>query len=109
MNTLPVPARGEVWLINLNSEDKQGRPCLVIQNDAGNDHAPTTIVAPISTLPTDSPVVIKVNTASKTRPFYINFALLRCIHKSRLLKKLGRVDQATLEGVNRAIRKSLAV
>ena len=43
------PKRGEVWLVNWNpargSEQAGRRPALVIQNDIGNEKAPTTIVA----------------------------------------------------------------
>ena len=46
------PKRGEIWLVNWNpargSEQAGKRPALVIQNDIGNEKAPTTIVAAIS-------------------------------------------------------------
>jgi len=46
------PKRGEVWVVNWNpargSEQAGKRPALVIQNDIGNEKAPTTIVAAIS-------------------------------------------------------------
>jgi len=46
------PVRGEVWLVNWNpargSEQAGKRPALVIQNDIGNEKAPTIIVAAIS-------------------------------------------------------------
>ena len=49
---LPWPRRGEVWLVNFNpgrgSEQQGIRPALIIQNDVGNRHAATTIVAAIS-------------------------------------------------------------
>jgi len=45
------PRRGEVWLVNWNpargSEQAGIKPVLVIQNDIGNEKAPTTIVAAI--------------------------------------------------------------
>lgn len=46
------PKRGEAWLVNWNSargsEQAGKRPALVIQNDIGNEKAPTTILATIS-------------------------------------------------------------
>lgn len=45
--------RGDVWLVNWNpargSEQAGKRPALIIQNDVGNQHASTTIVAALST------------------------------------------------------------
>jgi mRNA interferase MazF len=44
--------RGEVWLVThagVGSEIRGQRPALVIQNDAGNHFAATTIVAAITT------------------------------------------------------------
>ena len=44
------PKRGEVWVVNWNpargSEEAGKRPALVIQNDIGNEKAPTTISLP---------------------------------------------------------------
>lgn len=44
--------RGQIYYIDLDggrgSEVAKTRPCLVIQNDIGNKHSPTTIVLPIS-------------------------------------------------------------
>ena len=46
------PRRGEVYWVRLDpvvgSEQGGTRPALVVQNDVGNERAPTTIVAPIT-------------------------------------------------------------
>lgn len=45
--------RGDVVVVELDptegSEQRGTRPCLVVQNDAGNENAPTTIVVPFTT------------------------------------------------------------
>lgn len=45
--------RGEIVIVELDptqgSEQRRTRPCLVVQNDVGNDNAPTTIVVPFTT------------------------------------------------------------
>jgi mRNA interferase MazF len=45
--------RGDIVIVELDptkgSEQRGTRPCLVVQNDAGNANAPTTIVAPFTT------------------------------------------------------------
>lgn len=44
--------RGQIYYVDLDggrgSEVQKTRPCLVIQNDIGNKHSPTTIIVPIS-------------------------------------------------------------
>ena len=45
--------RGDIVIVDLNptegSEQRGTRPCLVVQNDVGNENAPTTIVVPFTT------------------------------------------------------------
>jgi mRNA interferase MazF len=45
--------RGDVVIVELDptrgSEQRGTRPCLVVQNDVGNENAPTTIVVPFTT------------------------------------------------------------
>ncbi|AFO55596.1 MULTISPECIES: type II toxin-antitoxin system PemK/MazF family toxin [Natrinema] len=45
--------RGDIVVVELDptrgSEQRGTRPCLVVQNDVGNENAPTTIVVPLTT------------------------------------------------------------
>ncbi|QLH81171.1 type II toxin-antitoxin system PemK/MazF family toxin [Halosimplex pelagicum] len=45
--------RGDIAIVELDptrgSEQRGTRPCLVVQNDVGNENAPTTIVVPLTT------------------------------------------------------------
>ena len=45
--------RGDIVIVGLDptkgSEQRGTRPCLVVQNDAGNENAPTTIIVPFTT------------------------------------------------------------
>lgn len=45
--------RGDIVIVELDptrgSEQRGTRPCLVVQNDVGNENAPTTIVVPFTT------------------------------------------------------------
>jgi len=45
--------RGDIVIVELDptggSEQRGKRPCLVVQNDIGNENAPTTIVVPFTT------------------------------------------------------------
>jgi mRNA interferase MazF len=45
--------RGDIVIVDLDptrgSEQRGRRPCLVVQNDVGNENAPTTIIVPFTT------------------------------------------------------------
>jgi len=45
--------RGDIVIVELDptrgSEQRGTRPCLVVQNDVGNENAPTTVVVPFTT------------------------------------------------------------
>jgi len=45
--------RGDIVIVELDptegSEQRETRPCLVVQNNVGNENAPTTIVVPFTT------------------------------------------------------------
>lgn len=51
MNTKKVK-RGEIYYADLNpvtgSEQGEVRPVLIVQNDVGNAHSPTTIIVPLT-------------------------------------------------------------
>ena len=88
------PRRGEVWLVNFNpgrgSEQKGIRPALVIQNDTGNIHAATTIVAAITTTIKEFPVTVGVafGEGGLRQKSMVNLAQLLTIDKARLQSAL---------------------
>ncbi len=58
----PVVRRGEVWRVALDpvigSEQAKTRPCVIVQRDAANDAARTTIVVPITDAAGRKPSVV---------------------------------------------------
>lgn len=116
-NNEPIVMRGEVWYTDLSpskgSEQGGMRPVLVIQNDVGNRHAPTTIVAPITSkltkhlLPTHTP--IKQGEGGLRAESIVLLEQVRVIDKSRLLQKLGTLDSEKMADVDKAIKISLGV
>ena len=107
------PRRGEVWLVNFNpgrgSEQQGIRPALVIQNDVGNRHAATTIVAAISSAVRIYPVTVPVRKGEgglKVKSM-VNLAQVLTIDKSRLQRRLGTLVSESIDRVNAAIRISL--
>jgi mRNA interferase MazF len=109
------PKRGEVWLVNWNpargSEQAGRRPALVIQNDIGNEKAPTTIVAAISSSVRIYPMNVQINPpeGGLDHPSIIMTSQILTISKERLEKRLGRLSKDRLDDVARAIKLSLAL
>lgn len=107
------PRRGEVWLVNFNpgrgSEQQGIRPALVIQNDVGNRHAATTIVAAISSAVRIYPVTVPVRKgeAGLKVKSMVNLAQVLTIDKSRLQRRLGTLASESIDRVNAAISISL--
>lgn len=107
------PKRGEVWLVNFNpgrgSEQKGIRPAVVIQNNIGNEHGSTTIVAAITTTIKLYPVTIFLpkGTAGLDRDSIINLAQLLTVDKTRLMRKLGELDAKQLAQTNESLKISL--
>ena len=95
--------RGQIWSANLDgigSEQKGKRPVLIIQNDVGNKHSPTTIIAIITSrktkakLPTHHWIGCGNGTGLQV-PSMIELEQIRTIDKSRLIKQLGAVGIET--------------
>lgn len=107
--------RGDVWLVNFHpgrgSEQKGIRPALVIQNDVGNLHAATTILAAITTTLKKYPVTVLLGRreGGLKEPSMINLAQILTVDKLRLIKKLGNIGKAKLSEVDEAIEVSLGL
>ncbi len=93
--------RGEVWLAALDptvgSEIQKTRPCLVVSPDEMNKPLRTAIVAPMTTGSRAAPFRVAVR--FKGKDGLILPDQMRTIDKARLVKRLGRVDAATLRAV----------
>lgn len=94
---------------NVGSEQSGVRPAIVVQNNMGNIHAPTTIVVPCTSkrkrfLPTH--VVVKVKEG------ITSIALceqIRVIDKSRIIESWGELDEQKSSEIDKALRVSLAI
>ncbi|PQA82842.1 growth inhibitor PemK [Limnohabitans sp. TS-CS-82] len=91
-------SRGDVWLVNLDpsvgSEIRKSRPCVVISPPELNDHLKTVIVAPMTSQGFQAPFRIPLTFQGTTGLVLLD--QLRTIDKSRLIKKLGRIQPKTL-------------
>ncbi len=89
--------RFDVYLINLDptvgSEIKKIRPCLIISPDDLNRYAQIVIVAPMTTKGTAYPTRIQCKFQGKQGQVVLD--QLRAVDKTRLVRKLGRLDKQT--------------
>ncbi len=112
-----VIRRGDIFYADLRpvvgSEQGGIRPVLVIQNDTGNRHSPTVIVAAITSkmnkakLPTH--VELSAKQSQMVKDSVILLEQLRTIDKQRLRDRVCRLDEATLVRVDRALQVSLSL
>ena len=107
------PRRGEIWIVNWNpargSEQAGRRPALVIQNDIGNEKAPTTIVAAISSSVKIFPMNVKIDSTEGglELPSIVKTSQILTVDKKRLERRLGQLSTEKMEEVNQAIKLSL--
>jgi len=112
------PRRGEIYVTaldpTLGREIRKTRPALVIQNDTSNRLSDITIVAPITSTVRFpfNPVHVLLEANPATGLDVISVALLnqiRAVDRLRLIRRLGVVDDLTLERVDEAIKISLGL
>jgi mRNA interferase MazF len=109
--------RGEIYLVNLDpvkgSEQGKTRPCVIIQNDHGNQHSPVTIIACItSNLSRNGYPTNVFITARETGLTYDSLVILnqiRTVDKSRLTSKIGAIPAAKMLEVDAALKISLDI
>lgn len=109
--------RGDLFWVDLNpvkgSEQAGRRPVVVIQNDVGNEAAPTVIVAPLTTKSFTKHYPINVHIPQGIAGLKENSTILlsqiRTIDKIRLDRKIGHLPSSYLNQVNQAIRVSLGL
>ncbi|MFK7845592.1 MAG: type II toxin-antitoxin system PemK/MazF family toxin [Rhodothermales bacterium] len=93
--------RFDVYLVNLDptqgSEIKKTRPCVVISPDEMNRYIRTVIIAPMTTKGRNYPT--RVNCIFQKKEGQIVLDQIRTVDKSRLVKKLRRLNPSTQEEV----------
>jgi mRNA interferase MazF len=96
-----VVSRFEVYLVRLDPtqghEIRKTRPCLVVSPNEMNHHIDTVIVAPMTTRGRPYPTRVAVKFRRKSGQIVLD--QLRTVDTSRLVKRLGTVDQHTADRV----------
>ncbi len=111
----PNYRRFEIWWIKLDpaqgSEAKKTRPCLILQNDTGNQYSDCTIIAPFLEAK-EYPFVVNVKPSSKNgldRTRGLNLSQMRVVHYSRFSFKLGVLESSYKEQIEEAIAIELNI
>ena len=107
--------RGDIYYADLRpvigSEQGGIRPVLIVQNDTGNRHSPTVIVAAITSKMNKAKLPTHIELSAKqcriVKDSVILLEQLRTIDKQRLKDKVCHIDERLLERVNRGLRISL--
>ena len=109
----PTPDRGDVWLVSLDPamghEIQKTRPAVVVTSNIYNHHNWVIVVMPLTSHDTAEydQVLIQppeggVTSTSVTLPDQI-----RAVDRRRLVKHLGRVNQQTLQRIDRSLKMVL--
>jgi mRNA interferase MazF len=106
-----VVSRFDVFLVNLDPtqghEIKKTRPCLIISPDEMNRYIGTAIIAPMTTKGHDYPSRIPVTFQRKKGQIVLD--QIRTVDKSRLIKRLGRIDKKTIQKVIDVLQEMFAL
>jgi len=107
--------RGDVYYADLRpvvgSEQGGIRPVVIVQNDVGNRHSPTIIVAAVTSklnkakLPTH--IELSANKYHMVKDSVILLEQLRTIDKSRLKDKICHLDRDIMGRIDQGLKISL--
>lgn len=113
-NKKPPYKRGEIWWVNLNpakgNEAQKTRPCLILQNDVGNQMGSTTIIAPIMKGHKAYPFVVNVEPSSQNgidTQRHINLSQMRVVDGSRFTTRLGIIEAQYWADIEEAVNAEL--
>ena len=107
--------RGDIYYADLNPVTgcEQGgiRPVLILQNNLGNRHSPTTIVAAITSKSEKGaiPTHVMIKTDGLSRSSMVLLEQIRTVDKSRIRDKIAMLDEEEMEKVDKALKVSLAL
>lgn len=115
--------RGEIYLARFDkkgtgsTDDKSSvqygfRPVLIIQNDTGNDHSPTSIIAALTSKldKADLPTHVHVTTeCGLNKESLILLEQIATIDQFKLTHLIGALDDNKMKEVDRALALSVGI
>ena len=101
-----VVLKNEVWMTKLEptigSEINKTRPCLIFSPDVANRNLDTVTIIPLTSTIKAYPT--RVNCIFKHKNGQIVIDQIRAVDKTRLVKKLGTIDELTSKEVYEMIK-----
>ena len=107
--------RGDLVYLNFDpivgSEQGGPRPAVVVQNDMGNKHAPTVIIAPVTSKKKKSnlPTHVKLTSHILERNSMVLLEQLKTVDKSRIDSYIGTLSDEEMKMIDKALRIRLAI
>jgi mRNA interferase MazF len=103
--------QGDIYIASLNPvighEQEKTRPCVIVQCNILNAFLNTIIVAPITSSVPDknypNTVFIKKNNFGLNKDSVIKLEQIRCVDKSRLIKKIGNLSNIEINKIKKSI------
>jgi len=107
--------RGDIYRADLDpvvgSEQGGVRPVVIIQNDIGNRHSPTVIVAAVTTKQKKAnlPVHVRITAEESglSRDSVVLTEQVRTLEKTRLSRYLGTLPESAMRRIDQALSMSL--
>jgi len=104
-----VPLRGDVYWVTF-AEPVGRRPVLVVQNDVGNRHSASTIVAHVSATPRRVyPFRVALDAGELGKPAWVHCETVNTIPSEILAERLATLPPDTMLRVDEALRHSLGL
>ena len=108
--------RGDIFYANLDpvvgSEQGGERPVLIIQNEKGNQHSPTVIVAAVTSRVNKKkslPTHIPIECTALAKDSIALLEQIRTIDKKRLREHMGHLNEQQMSMVDTAIAVSFGL
>ena len=102
--------RFDVYLVNLEptigAEIQKTRPCLIISPDEMNQHVRTVVIAPMTTRGRSYPTRVLCEFEGKQGQIVLD--QIRTVDRSRLVRRLGWIDEATQREVLAVLQEMFA-
>jgi mRNA interferase MazF len=83
------------------SEIRKARPCVVVSPDEMNEWLRTVVVAPMTTTTKGYPSRVAVTFGGRSGEIALD--QIRAVDKSRLIRRLGSIDNSTAQSVSNAL------
>jgi mRNA interferase MazF len=111
--------RGDIVVVDLQGAlggEKKGnnRPCVVVQNDIGNEKSPMTIVAPLTDVDQYKKLPVQVlisaeESGENGKESVVECGHIRTIDKSRISAVVARLPNEAMSRVDKALKISLSL